>query len=182
MMYLSLRSPGPWVDRSSERERSTENTGLTGFYQTWMQKSSSQANLSWWKCCQVTAAAVHPLTFRNRFSAPWSCPLYRHKASPPHTANLINKQDFSHWSFDPFGSRGNIAGSKNNPLVHSSCGGAAAARLRVSDTGEVCWGRERGKKGLCVRNSEALICVISPLHSLGNSDHTTALIPSEDWF
>lgn len=174
MMYLSLRSPGPWVDRSSERERSTENTGLTGFYQTWMQKSSSQANLSWWKCSQVTAAAVHPLTFRNRFSAPWSCPLYRHKASPPHTANLINKQDFSHWSFDPFGSRGNIAGSKNNPLVHSSCGGAAAARLRVSDTGEVCWGRERGKKGLCVRNSEALIYVISPLHSLGNSDHTTA--------
>lgn len=34
MMCLSLRSPGPWVDRSSERERSTENTGLTGFYQT----------------------------------------------------------------------------------------------------------------------------------------------------
>lgn len=80
------------------------------------------------------------------------------------TANLINKQDFPHLSFDPCGSKGNAVVSKNKGpccLAHARELQLHGLQLSWHQRGLCCW-REREEKASLSENSETLIRVISP--------------------
>lgn len=72
MMCLSLRSPGPWVERSSAWD-SHRKHGPGCFLSDMNAEMLLSSHLQQMEVLSGNCSSIYPLTFRNRFSAPWSC-------------------------------------------------------------------------------------------------------------